>query len=52
MSPCSGLVQVVEDDLNSVRPGFVKVTGDAFDAEPFIGPPCKRPRRPVDAPQV
>lgn len=43
---------MLEQDLNGAKPGYVKLSDDAARPAPFIGPPCKRPRRPVDAPQV
>lgn len=46
-------LQVMEDSLSGARRGYVKVKGtDTEEEEQFVGPPCKRPRRAVDAPQV
>jgi hypothetical protein len=42
------------DDLEDAKPGYIRAVdlGAAAQDQPFVGPPCKRPRVAVDAPQV
>ena len=44
----------MKDDLEGARPGYIRAVDLDADAQnqPFVGPPCKRPRLAVDAPQV
>lgn len=46
--------QVMKDDLEDARPGYIRAADPDGDAQeqPFVGPPCKRSRLAVDAPQV
>ena len=46
--------QVMTGDLEGAKTGYIRAVDlDAHEQEqPFVGPPCKRPRLAVDAPQV